>query len=480
MTQQQKSSWQFIGHSVRGASHLRDGKPNQDAIFWRVGKNGPGLEEREGTARVVEGLPLIAAIADGHGSERYVYSDRGARFAVEVAVELLNELVAEYNEPSRAYEAAKQELAKNIVKRWKKRVSDDIAASSPNPLSTDDATIQTDPLSARTMQGANDYTPYGATLLAVAVAPAYIVYLQLGDGDILAVTAEGAVERPIKKDDSLIANETHSLCQANAEGYLRIGFRTLGQGALPPALIMLSTDGYANSYADDRDFYAVANDYLTLSNERGLDLVRKDVPVWLNEISEGGSGDDITLALIKHDSMVMEKPREALDAEGRRKIESLDSTLSDFDKRHGERESVREQKPFLMPPNACSLRLVGVAALCALSLAGVAAMTYLELFAKSGKDVVSDGNARGSPDSEPGAMPEPSASKDGASKAPLSEPAQKKPATSEVPSHADLESAQNAPPAQTQNTRKKSSAQKESHRQTPIKGERNKPKHSNH
>ncbi|MFM7713741.1 MAG: protein phosphatase 2C domain-containing protein, partial [Microcystis sp.] len=58
--------WRCIGESVKGASHVRSGLPNQDAIRW-FPESGIGL-------------PLILAVSDGHGSAKSFRSDRGSRF----------------------------------------------------------------------------------------------------------------------------------------------------------------------------------------------------------------------------------------------------------------------------------------------------------------------------------------------------------------------------------------------------------------
>ena len=68
-----KREWNVLGASVRGASHVRNGIPNQDAILWRMGENA--------------GLPIVIAISDGLGNDKSFRSDIGARLAVQVAVE---------------------------------------------------------------------------------------------------------------------------------------------------------------------------------------------------------------------------------------------------------------------------------------------------------------------------------------------------------------------------------------------------------
>jgi serine/threonine protein phosphatase PrpC len=63
------TEWRIIGETVPGASHLRAGIPNQDSI----------LQMRESDRT----LPLVVAIADGHGSPKCFRSDKGSRFVVK-------------------------------------------------------------------------------------------------------------------------------------------------------------------------------------------------------------------------------------------------------------------------------------------------------------------------------------------------------------------------------------------------------------
>ena len=62
----------------------------------------------------------------------------------------------------------------------------------------------------------NPVVAYGATLLAVLAAGPDLLFLQLGDGDILCVADDGAATRPMTEDSRLIANQTTSLCQNEA------------------------------------------------------------------------------------------------------------------------------------------------------------------------------------------------------------------------------------------------------------------------
>ena len=84
--QQSPAEWRVMGETVPGASHLRAGIPNQDAIM-QVRESG-------------RGLPLVVSISDGHGSNKCFRSDRGSRFAVKKAAQLVGEFLDE-SRPSR-------------------------------------------------------------------------------------------------------------------------------------------------------------------------------------------------------------------------------------------------------------------------------------------------------------------------------------------------------------------------------------------
>jgi hypothetical protein len=141
------------------------------------------------------------------------------------------------------------------------------------------------------------YLAYGATLIVVAITECYILYLQIGDGDILAVGDDGeSVEVPIPPDTSMVGNETASLCLPGAQNLFRSNFWRLEDRR--PSLIAVSTDGYSNSFADTLSFQKIGPDFLRLIRTHGVEHVCREVESWLDKASERGSGDDITLGLI--------------------------------------------------------------------------------------------------------------------------------------------------------------------------------------
>lgn len=284
--------WRVIGTSVRGASHVRAGLPKQDAIGW-LPESG-------------EGLPLIVAVSDGHGSAKCFRSDIGALLAVQIATRTIQDFLSGQPEGanlSAFKRAAEERLPQELVCRWKEAVED---ALRSNPWSEElEALAKKEGAAARQAVEANPLLAYGATLLTVLVTESFLLYLQLGDGDILTVAEGGEVSRPLAGDERLFANETTSLCASNAWRDMRIRFQTLS--SLPPALILLSTDGYANSFREDAGFLKVGSDLLEIIRADGLDQVKANLETWLTEASQAGSGDDVTLGILcrRHESSTL-------------------------------------------------------------------------------------------------------------------------------------------------------------------------------
>ena len=279
------STWRIIGKSVRGASHVRGELPNQDAIHW---------SPESGTE-----VPLILAVSDGHGSNKCFRSDVGSDVAVRTTTRVLQELLAgqpDLDNLSAIKRTAEERLPQSLVREWKSAVEDHL---SKNPFTDEEWTrlVEKDGHPARQAVENNSALAYGATLLATLIADNFILYLQLGDGEILTVAETGEVSKPLPKDERLIANETTSLCGPNAWRDFRFGFQALS--ASPPALILLSTDGYPNSFQDDEGFLKVGSDFLDMIRSEGLQKVDSNLENWLAEASKAGSGDDITVGIIK-------------------------------------------------------------------------------------------------------------------------------------------------------------------------------------
>jgi hypothetical protein len=256
------NQWRVVGQTVRGAVHERNGLPNQDAIYWLPAAG--------------EGSSIVLAVADGHGSARYSRSHIGAALAVESAAQLVHEFInRDFENLSLIKDAVEDWLPRALVRKWVEVVTEH---------------CNEDPLEDESL------IAYGATLIVAAVSERFALYLQLGDGEILTVSESGEVTRPLTRDDRLIANETTSLCAPDAWCDFRVSFQPLTHSS--PALILLSTDGYPNSFRHESGFFKVGSDILNMIREHGLTTVKDNLAGWLSDSTRAGSGDDVTLGIL--------------------------------------------------------------------------------------------------------------------------------------------------------------------------------------
>lgn len=260
------------GFTQIGASHIRQNKPNQDSV---------------GTLSLLNNTVHILAVSDGHGSERYFRSEIGSQLAVKAA----RHICEQFFEPIPTLSEIKSLLdilARKLVFKWREDVQ---AHWEKFPFSESEKVLLKNPEKIE--------HAYGATLLIAVITPKYAIYLQLGDGDISIINYEQHLCTPIIPDQGLIGTETHSLCEANAETYWRITSMAFNE---PPRLVILSTDGYSNSYANQTSFLNMINELYQGICEYGLGVVLDELPKWLKETTNQGCGDDISVALFCRES----------------------------------------------------------------------------------------------------------------------------------------------------------------------------------
>ena len=327
-------AWYVIGKSIRGASHERTDLPNQDAIGW-LPESG-------------QGTPIILAVADGHGSAKSFRSDRGARFAVDTARKVANAFLDKstpFENAGRIEQIFKDRLVE-LVRRWQDEVDRDLKRQPFSPQEIESLQNKAGAAAWKIVE-ANPVQAYGATLLIAVATTSFILFSQLGDGDILIVSESGAVSRPVARDPRLIANETTSLSSPETWRNFRTTIRQVSPS--PPALILLSTDGYANSFRSEQDFLKIGPDIWRIIQSGGINEVNKNIETWLVEASRTGSGDDITLGLITQERFLngvnqkslarLKTPAPSATAEQRiqrleKEVASLRHYLEEHEKEH--------------------------------------------------------------------------------------------------------------------------------------------------
>jgi serine/threonine protein phosphatase PrpC len=228
-----------------------------------------------------DGIVVLAA-ADGHGSEACKHSKIGSEIAVNVFHKVMRKFCMVYSrEPETCRDYLTREggraVAQAIDREWKSQVLARFAGSD-NP---DNSDISDEREVCKS---------HGTTLLGLVLTPTFYFALQIGDGDILLLRAGEAVS--VIEADKILGIETHSLSRTNSwEKALAVVADVPGAAAA----FMLATDGFANSYGSESAFHRACLDYYAAISEHGAAAVQANLGQWLEETSENGSGDDITV-----------------------------------------------------------------------------------------------------------------------------------------------------------------------------------------
>jgi hypothetical protein len=312
------AGWQVITGSARGAAHRASGLPNQDAVACRDGPGGV----------------VTVAIADGHGHARHFRSADGSALAVDVACRVVARLAAGAGgaggagagsragfaggagsgaagaaggagsgaaaagsagssaagaSAAGAAAALAGRLPGAIVADWRSAVAAQLAVRPYTAQEQSLLDLAADP----------PEVPYGSTLLVAVATADWLVCAQIGDGDMLAVRPDGGIVYPVAADDRLDGLRTTSLCQPDAVASFRTAAHDLR--AVPLAALLLATDGYGNSQAEEPWQPGVGRDLAELAAARSRHWFEEQVPGWAQRCASAeGSGDDTTIALLLH------------------------------------------------------------------------------------------------------------------------------------------------------------------------------------
>lgn len=260
-----------FGAKVRGAAHIKNGKPCQDALLISTDE-----EKRY----------FAVYVADGHGSAQCAYSDDGAQVAVESAHSVFYSIFCE-NTAAEAGELLNAHkdiwLPKKIESEWKERVK---------KFHSDKERMLSEPF---------PFLLYGSTLLVLIVSDGFIFSMQLGDGDIVSIS-DGKADWILKPER--VGVYVHSLCLENSWQYFRSVWTPQPEGTESPEMFLVSTDGYSDCFLSDAGFLQAVTDIHHLFKSSGKEATEEQLAHWLEESSAAGSGDDITLAILPSGNIV--------------------------------------------------------------------------------------------------------------------------------------------------------------------------------
>jgi len=266
-------------HTVTGASHVERGTVCQDYSAYQITDNYS-----------------IAVVADGHGSKKHFRSDLGSKFAVEAALETIEEFYkAEGFENAILADDEKiiKMIEKHIIARWDEKIQADIRK---NPVTYKEK----EPFTDEEFKEFTTATFYGTTLIVAVMNELFTFGIQIGDGSLVAIFEDAEAEMPIMYQESAPANITASMCNSNAIDL----FNSFFIDDRYSIAVFVSTDGLYTSFNSEDDFL----DYhmIIASKLNDLDNFDETIVKNLTKRANFGTQDDISLACVFDEDMVSE------------------------------------------------------------------------------------------------------------------------------------------------------------------------------
>lgn len=250
----------------------------------------------------------IIVISDGHGDKNCFRSDRGARYACETAINLCRQFQSITNHIDDIaqcdFESLIVSLESDLADAWKEKALADVTA---HPFSTEEMSVASKQAQEVYRSGQRLEKAYGCTLILAMSTANYWLSIQIGDGKSIAAYRDGVFVEPVPADENCLGNRSTSLCNSNAKGSFRHYY-----SKVKPIAAFVSSDGVEESF-DQAGLYNFFYSIAYWLKEEGFDTAKAKVEGLLPQISEGGSGDDVSVAVMVSKEDAIAKPRQTLE-----------------------------------------------------------------------------------------------------------------------------------------------------------------------
>lgn len=260
--------------TIRGYSHILKNRECQDnSVCWDGGDY------------------CAVIVCDGHGGEKYIRSQLGSDFACQAGKTCIKQFM---KDPDFSEKGLRQ-LELSIIQAWNERVENDF---EKYPLQ-DDSLWESLSDEDKNSITKSPTKAYGSTFIASIFQNNLCVVLKLGDGNANILYSDGTIEMPQElSDEQLQFNLTTSLCSSQAD----LDFKhcvKMGMRGNPIVGVILTTDGIINCYSNEQAYFNfiknVESGYLDDSKEKA----RAELEECLHILSEKGSGDDLSIAIVR-------------------------------------------------------------------------------------------------------------------------------------------------------------------------------------
>lgn len=276
--------------SIRGFSHIRANKECQDnSISWQTEDYAASI------------------VCDGHGGEKYIRSAEGSALACEIGKKAIDEFmqnilskklffnsyVSDLN--SKNYDKLLSQLEKSIIHCWNEAVID---SYTKTPLNND---VNWNELSENDKKSLekNPVKAYGTTFIASVITNLFCFVIKLGDGNANLIRSDKRIFSPDElADDALQFNMTTSMCNNEADLMFRHYYYDIAPDDLDIGIV-LTSDGVINCFRSEEAYNSFILNVYDAYGEESVESAKEELENALQVFSERGSGDDLSIAIIR-------------------------------------------------------------------------------------------------------------------------------------------------------------------------------------
>lgn len=217
---------------------------------------------------------IICAVADGHSTSYFEYSNKGSEFACKASIEVLEKYI-DIDKDYLQNELNQFNIQKDIYNRWLELVNDHFKSINPVVLKT-------------------QYIKYSTTLICTLVTDNFILFLNIGDGNIV-IKNKNKYEKLINSYDYIV----NSFGRYNS--YINLSYRIEDRENYGSSYIILFTDGFENSFKNNLKLYQSLDKTINEYNKNIFSRFKleNNYDKYLDKLSKENSKDDISIIFLK-------------------------------------------------------------------------------------------------------------------------------------------------------------------------------------
>ncbi|MDR2033108.1 MAG: protein phosphatase 2C domain-containing protein [Helicobacteraceae bacterium] len=289
-----KPAYQSFVYTKIGGSHEKEGKVCQDD-----------------SAQYASGEVLIVAVSDGHGESNCFRSDRGAKYAVDCAINGAREFAYKCRDipppkgaldPKETLKEMIASLVTSIASSWQTEVGQDF---NEEPFTQEELALCDEKHRKQFEAGKDPFKAYGATLIVAAITEKYWFGFHIGDGRFTALKDapddEELFSQPVIWDERCYLNVTTSICDYSANERPRVYCELISEEEPPPVALFLCSDGIDDNYPvenNEKHLYQLYAKIAIAFAEDGFESASKQIKELCDAFAKKGKGDDTSLAIV--------------------------------------------------------------------------------------------------------------------------------------------------------------------------------------